>query len=47
MLTEKLVKLTDPALLALAEIIHGADVSDERTTPFLGWPGHKAMVLLT
>ena len=25
--------LTDPALLALAEIIHGADVSDERTTP--------------
>ncbi len=26
-------KLTDPALLALAEIIHGADVSDERTTP--------------
>ena len=26
-------KLTDPALLALAEIIHGADVSDDRTTP--------------
>jgi len=25
--------LTDPALLELAKIIHGADVSDEKTTP--------------
>ena len=26
-------KLTDPALLKLAEIVHGADTHDERTTP--------------
>lgn len=26
-------KLTDPALLELAEIVHGADTHDERTTP--------------